>query len=323
MKIDNRREEGSGILEDDRTETVPADSAASRHRKLKPLLGARQPAPRTPPLPRVAVERPLKEIEHWLLYKAALPQGLPPRQAASSDTSRSPWNPAWEGCLGGSGARGEAARFPAAGDLCVRPHSLAAPGRAAHVFAFGTLRTGRPNHRVLLEGTHGRAVEPHPLVIAGQRDIPRLLNLPGRGRRVAGEVDAVDEPMLRFLDEFEGCPDTYQHTRATVAVEGAGGTLPCSVSSTATYPPEWVHLLYRDDYDSQGAHGLRFRPRESRREVRGQRPPEDPEPGGRKMVSLGPHSPNARAREHPLKQTFIKNSMREGDGGGSVFFSGS
>ncbi|XP_024595880.1 gamma-glutamylaminecyclotransferase isoform X2 [Neophocaena asiaeorientalis asiaeorientalis] len=142
----------------------------------------------------------------------------------------------------------------------------------AHVFVYGTLKTGQPNHRVLLESAHGRAVfrgwgrtvEPYPLVIAGQRNIPRLLNLPGQGRRVAGEVYAVDEQMLRFLDEFEGCPDMYQRTRVTVAVEGAGGTLQCFVYSTATYPPEWVHLPYHDDYDSQGEHGLRYSPRESR-----------------------------------------------------------
>lgn len=169
-------------------------------------------------------------------------------------------------------ARGEATRFPAAWDLCVRPRSLAAPGCMAHVFVYGTLKTGQPNHRVLLESAHGRAafrgwgrtVEPYPLVIAGQRNIPWLLNLPGQGRRVAGEVYAVDEQMLRFLDEFEGCPDMYQRTRVTVAVEGAGGTLQCFVYSTATYPPEWVHLPYHDDYDSQGEHGLRYSPRESR-----------------------------------------------------------
>ncbi|XP_007198636.3 gamma-glutamylaminecyclotransferase [Balaenoptera acutorostrata] len=174
-----------------------------------------------------------------------------------------------KGVWSGVGARGEAARFPAARDLCVRPRSLAAPGRMAHVFVYGTLKTGQPNHRVLLEGAHGRAafrgwgrtVEPYPLVIAGQRNIPRLLNLPGQGRRVAGEVYAVDEQMLRFLDEFEGCPDMYQRTRVTVAVEGAGGTLQCFVYTTATYPPEWVHLPYHDDYDSQGEHGLRYSPR--------------------------------------------------------------
>ncbi|XP_006195258.1 gamma-glutamylaminecyclotransferase [Camelus ferus] len=142
----------------------------------------------------------------------------------------------------------------------------------AHVFVYGTLKTGQPNHKVLLDGAHGRAalrgrgrtVQPYPLVIAGEHNIPRLLNLPGRGNRVAGEIYTVDEQMLHFLDEFEGCPDMYQRTLVTIAVEGAGGTLQCFVYSTATYPPEWVHLPYHDDYDSQGKHGLRYNPRENR-----------------------------------------------------------
>uniref|UniRef100_A0ABI0NRK9 Gamma-glutamylaminecyclotransferase n=1 Tax=Bos taurus TaxID=9913 RepID=A0ABI0NRK9_BOVIN len=145
-------------------------------------------------------------------------------------------------------------------------------GRLAPVFVYGTLKTGQPNHRVLLDGAHGRAafrgrahtLEPYPLVIAGEHNIPRLLNLPGRGHRVFGEVYEVDERMLRFLDEFESCPDMYQRTRLHVALEGVRGPLECFVYTTATYPPEWVHLPYLDDYDSQGKHGLRYNPRENR-----------------------------------------------------------
>ncbi|XP_025118406.2 gamma-glutamylaminecyclotransferase isoform X2 [Bubalus bubalis] len=145
-------------------------------------------------------------------------------------------------------------------------------GRLAPVFVYGTLKTGQPNHRVLLDGAHGcaafrgraRTLEPYPLVIAGEHNIPRLLNLPGRGHRVFGEVYEVDLRMLRFLDEFESCPDMYQRTRLHVALEGARAPLECFVYTTATYPPEWVHLPYLDDYDSQGKHGLRYNPRENR-----------------------------------------------------------
>lgn len=155
----------------------------------------------------------------------------------------------------------------------------------ARVFIYGTLKQGQPNHKVLLDDTNGCAtfqgrghtVEPYPLVIAGEHNIPYLLNLPGHGHCVVGEIYAVDEQMLHFLDEFESCPDMYQRTLVRVVVfewEGAhdtpnetpaaNRTVQCFVYSTATYPPEWVHLPYHDNYDSQGKHGLRYNPRENR-----------------------------------------------------------
>lgn len=161
----------------------------------------------------------------------------------------------------------------------------AAGARMACVFVYGTLKRGQPNHKVLRDRMNGcaafrgrgRTLEPYPLVIAGEHNIPHLLNLPGQGQRVAGEIYAVDERMLSFLDEFEGCPDMYQRTPVRVAVlewEGArgapedtpaaDGTLQCFVYSTATYSPEWVHLPHHADYDSQGEHGLRYNPRENR-----------------------------------------------------------
>ncbi|XP_006101518.1 gamma-glutamylaminecyclotransferase [Myotis lucifugus] len=152
----------------------------------------------------------------------------------------------------------------------------------ADVFVYGTLKRGQRNHKVLLDRTHGcatfrgrgRMVEPYPLVIAGERNLPRLLNLPGRGHRVFGEIYAVDEQMLRVLDEFEDCPDLYQRVRVSVEVlEGEGASeeppaaerrLQCFVYIATTYPPEWAQLPYLDNYDAQGAHGLPYYPRENR-----------------------------------------------------------
>lgn len=155
----------------------------------------------------------------------------------------------------------------------------------ARVFVYGTLKRGQPNHGVLRDRANGcaafrgrgRTLEPYPLVIAGEHNIPWLLNLPGQGRRVLGEIYAVDERMLSFLDEFEGCPNMYQRTPLRIAVlewEGArgapeetpaaDGTLQCFVYSTVTYAPEWVHLPHHDDYDSRGGHSLRYNPRENR-----------------------------------------------------------
>ncbi|XP_075806349.1 gamma-glutamylaminecyclotransferase isoform X2 [Microtus pennsylvanicus] len=148
----------------------------------------------------------------------------------------------------------------------------------AHVFVYGTLKRGQPNHKVMLDQSHGSAafqgrgctLESFPLVIAGEHNIPWLLHLPGKGHCVAGEIYKVDEQMLSFLDDFEGCPSMYQRRALQVQVlewEGAddpGDRLQCFVYSTATYAPEWLHLPYHKNYDSEGPHGLRYNPRESR-----------------------------------------------------------
>uniref|UniRef100_A0A8C5NV42 Gamma-glutamylaminecyclotransferase n=1 Tax=Jaculus jaculus TaxID=51337 RepID=A0A8C5NV42_JACJA len=148
----------------------------------------------------------------------------------------------------------------------------------AHVFVYGTLKRGQPNHKVMLDCANGWAafrgrgvtMEPFPLVIAGKHNIPWLLCLPGQGHCVAGEIYAVDGQMLRFLDDFEGCPDMYQRTAVQVRVlewEGAGSpgdSVQCFAYTTATYAPEWLRLPYHENYDSEGPHGLRYNPRESR-----------------------------------------------------------
>uniref|UniRef100_A0A8U7NJZ6 Gamma-glutamylaminecyclotransferase n=1 Tax=Corvus moneduloides TaxID=1196302 RepID=A0A8U7NJZ6_CORMO len=144
----------------------------------------------------------------------------------------------------------------------------------ARVFVYGTLKKGQPNYKHMINTAkglakfqgRGRTVEKYPLVIAGKYNIPYMLNIPGTGHHVAGEIYSVDEQMLQFLDEFEGCPDMYQRTlmRIQVPRAAADGVLECFVYSTATYPPEWVGLPYHDSYDSSGKHGLSYVLRESR-----------------------------------------------------------
>ncbi|XP_034614100.1 gamma-glutamylaminecyclotransferase [Trachemys scripta elegans] len=155
----------------------------------------------------------------------------------------------------------------------------------ACVFVYGTLKKGQPNYQHMINGTHGRTkfqgrgrtVEKYPLVIAGKYNIPFLLNIPGTGHHVTGEIYSVDDQMLQFLDEFEGCPDMYQRTPARIVVvewEGKSSApeerpavnsiMECFVYSTTTYQPEWINLPYYDNYDSLGNHGLHYVLRESR-----------------------------------------------------------
>ncbi|XP_077572660.1 gamma-glutamylaminecyclotransferase-like [Stigmatopora nigra] len=148
----------------------------------------------------------------------------------------------------------------------------------ARIFVYGTLKSGQPNHFRMLNKSIGQAhllasaitMEKFPLVIAGEYNIPFLLNLPSLGHRVHGELYRVDEPMLSFLDDFENTPTMYQRTLVTLAVEewlgqgkdeemsAVGDVIEAFVYSTTTYKPEWVSLPHYKSYDSCGPHGLEY-----------------------------------------------------------------
>ncbi|XP_057679260.1 gamma-glutamylaminecyclotransferase-like [Corythoichthys intestinalis] len=148
----------------------------------------------------------------------------------------------------------------------------------ARVFVYGTLKRGQPNHFRMLDKSIGEAhllasavtTEKFPLVIAGEYNIPFLLNLPSLGHRVHGEIYRVDEQLLNFLDDFEDTPTMYQRTLVKLTVEewlgqvkdeersAAGDVTEAFVYSTTTYRPEWVSLPHYESYDSCGSHGLEY-----------------------------------------------------------------
>ena len=156
--------------------------------------------------------------------------------------------------------------------------------RMSRVFVYGTLKKGQPNYFRMFTGTNGKAeflasaftTEKYPLVIASKYNIPFLLNLPGRGHRIHGEIYKVDDKMLKFLDDFEGVPAMYQRTLVNLEVkqwaaqaEGEGTPSPGSVTeafvySTTTYQPDWPSLPSYESYDSDGDHGLEYVTREAR-----------------------------------------------------------
>ncbi|XP_066542678.1 gamma-glutamylaminecyclotransferase C-like [Hoplias malabaricus] len=149
-----------------------------------------------------------------------------------------------------------------------------------HIFVYGTLKKGQPNHSRMLDVANGKAeflshahtVEKYPLVIAGKYNIPFLLNVPGKGQQVQGEIYRVDDKMLEFLDRFEGCPKMYQRTRILLEEqqdvgEGnltGGNTTESFVYSTNTYEPEWLQKPTFNSYDAYGDHGLLYVTREAR-----------------------------------------------------------
>uniref|UniRef100_A0A3Q3FHL6 Gamma-glutamylaminecyclotransferase n=1 Tax=Labrus bergylta TaxID=56723 RepID=A0A3Q3FHL6_9LABR len=126
------------------------------------------------------------------------------------------------------------------------------------VFVYGTLKKGQPNNYRMFDSSNGKAeflasactVQKYPLVIATKHNIPFLLDLPGQGSRVRGEIYKVDDEMLNFLDDFESCPAMYQRTLVKLEVEewmgeekpAAGSITEAFVYSTNTYQPDWPTL---------------------------------------------------------------------------------
>ncbi|XP_022744135.1 putative gamma-glutamylcyclotransferase At3g02910 [Durio zibethinus] len=80
------------------------------------------------------------------------------------------------------------------------------------IFTYGTLKRGFSNHVLLqdlmrtgdavFKGTY-QTVEKYPLVCGPYR-VPFLLNMPGSGHRVTGELYAVSARGLARVDELEG-----------------------------------------------------------------------------------------------------------------------
>ncbi|MBH9552883.1 gamma-glutamylcyclotransferase family protein [Inhella gelatinilytica] len=96
------------------------------------------------------------------------------------------------------------------------------------IFVYGTLKQGFRNHpvnqgeRVAGEFT---TVQPLPLYIVGPRYLPWLVNQPGEGYPVHGELYEVNDEGLARMDELEALhlPDWY--VREPVQVREPSGRL--------------------------------------------------------------------------------------------------
>jgi gamma-glutamylaminecyclotransferase len=75
------------------------------------------------------------------------------------------------------------------------------------VFVFGTLKHGFPNFAInqgRRVGAAYRTVQPHPLYLMGTRHVPWMIDTPGSGEHVSGELYAVNAAALAAMDELEG-----------------------------------------------------------------------------------------------------------------------
>lgn len=90
------------------------------------------------------------------------------------------------------------------------------------VFVFGTLKEGFPNFAIN-RGIRMRGVfvtrEPYPLYLVGERHSPWLIDQPGAGERVAGEVYRVDADALQAMDGLERVTEPDGYKRVLLEVE--------------------------------------------------------------------------------------------------------
>ncbi|KAK6936511.1 Gamma-glutamylcyclotransferase, AIG2-like domain [Dillenia turbinata] len=98
------------------------------------------------------------------------------------------------------------------------------------VFTYGTLKKGFSNHTLIQDMISSndakfvgiyRTVDKFPLVCGPYR-VPFLLNMPGSGDRVFGELYAVSPRGLERMDELEGTSKGH-YRREQVKVREAGG----------------------------------------------------------------------------------------------------
>ena len=90
------------------------------------------------------------------------------------------------------------------------------------LFVYGTLKEGFPNFGVnggVRVGRDARTRDRLPLYLVGERRVPWLLQQPGVGFQVVGQVFAVDGSALEAMDRLEGTNEADGYRKVTIEVE--------------------------------------------------------------------------------------------------------
>jgi gamma-glutamylaminecyclotransferase len=120
----------------------------------------------------------------------------------------------------------------------------------SRVFVFGTLKEGFPNFQV----NRGRRVPgeyvtscAYPLYLVGERRSPWMLDQPGAGLSVRGQVFDVDDEALAQMDVLErvGEADGYRRVRIQVAAAPEPRALDV-----------FVYMKDPDEFEAQAASAL-------------------------------------------------------------------
>ena len=136
------------------------------------------------------------------------------------------------------------------------------------VFAFGTLKRGFPLHDRGLTGAvflgRCRTLDPYPMFVAGTWFAPMMLDQPGIGLRVAGELYEVDDGALALIDRLESIGQAG-NLRRTIMVEllDGGERHSAIVYMKSAELAQPAHTGYLEDYQDR-----RFVPPERRPQQR-------------------------------------------------------
>jgi len=124
------------------------------------------------------------------------------------------------------------------------------------VFVYGTLKNGQPNHYWLqnMENglakflAHGKTKDQFPLVIGTRYNVPFLLNKPGTGQNIKGEIYDVDEKMLEKLDILEDYPHLYD--RQIQDIVTTDGVIQCWIYLLKNFPNQLFDKPFLEEYQN-------------------------------------------------------------------------
>ncbi len=108
------------------------------------------------------------------------------------------------------------------------------------VFIFGTMKEGYPNFKtnkgVRIAGDY-KTRQKFPLYLVGARHSPWLIDSPGKGNRVHGQLFKVNSQALEEMDKLERIGKVDGYRRVSIEVENAVDSV---VSEAFVYikPPE-------------------------------------------------------------------------------------
>jgi gamma-glutamylaminecyclotransferase len=91
------------------------------------------------------------------------------------------------------------------------------------IFVYGTLKKEFPNYERYMTSArfmgNYRTVEKYPLILFSGRYVPGMLDRPGEGHHIEGELFEVDDENLARIDLLEGTHEPDGYRRKSIAVK--------------------------------------------------------------------------------------------------------